>query len=81
MVDKAHRDGQETAVLCSAGLDSAVLLAHQAERGPVTPVYVSVGLAWEVEERRALDRLLAAPVYAGRVNAMAALEVDRKSVV
>ena len=41
-----------TAVLCSAGLDSAVLLADEATRAPVTPVYVSCGLAWEGEERQ-----------------------------
>jgi 7-cyano-7-deazaguanine synthase len=40
-----------------------VLVAAEAQTGPVTPVYVSVGLAWEAAERRALDRLLAAPPY------------------
>jgi 7-cyano-7-deazaguanine synthase len=30
----------------------------------VHPVYVSTGLAWEDQERRALDRLLATPPYA-----------------
>jgi 7-cyano-7-deazaguanine synthase len=64
MVDNALQEGQATAVLCSAGLDSAVLLADEARRGPVTPVYVCVGLAWETAERRALEGLLAAPVYA-----------------
>ena len=39
------------AVLFSAGLDSAVLLAHAlSERAPVHPIYVSAGLAWEPEE-------------------------------
>ena len=52
-----------TAVLISAGLDSAVLAAAEARRGHVYPVYVSTGLAWEAEERRALDRLLAMPPY------------------
>jgi len=35
-----------TAVLFSGGLDSAVLLADEAARGVVQPVYVSSGLAW-----------------------------------
>ena len=57
------------AVLCSAGLDSAVLLAHEAHitngAGPVVPVYVRVGLAWEDAERATLDALLAAPIFGG----------------
>lgn len=52
-----------TAVLCSAGLDSAVLLAYERGHGPVTPIYVSVGLAWEADERRALQDLLSASVF------------------
>jgi 7-cyano-7-deazaguanine synthase len=47
------------AVLSSAGLDSAVLAAHEARRARVHPIYVSAGLAWEQEELAALDRLLA----------------------
>jgi len=53
-----------TAVLLSAGLDSAVLAASEARRTRVHPIYVGVGLAWEDEERRMLVRLLGAPVYA-----------------
>lgn len=53
-----------TAVLLSAGLDSAVLAASEARAGTVQPIYVSAGLAWEAEERAALDRLLAAPAFA-----------------
>ena len=48
-----------TAVLLSAGLDSAVLAASEARTAIVQPVYVSTGLAWEAEELAALDRLLA----------------------
>ena len=67
--------GQGGAVLCSGGLDSAVLLADVAGarrlrpsrrgrgQGPrvqsIVPIYVSVGLAWEQEELAMLDRLLA----------------------
>jgi 7-cyano-7-deazaguanine synthase len=54
-----------TAVLFSSGLDSAVLAASEARTCHVHPVYVSCGLAWEREERKAVERLLAAPVYRG----------------
>ena len=54
-----------TAVLLSAVLDSAVLAVSEARHGLVHPIYVRAGLAWEAEERAALDRLLAHPVYAG----------------
>ncbi|HEY6509974.1 MAG TPA: 7-cyano-7-deazaguanine synthase [Vicinamibacterales bacterium] len=53
-----------TAVLLSAGLDSAVLAAAEARRGRVHPVYVSVGLAWEADELATLARLLDTPPYA-----------------
>ena len=38
-------------MLFSGGLDSAVLVAMAAQDGPVQPLYVSVGLAWEPAER------------------------------
>lgn len=71
-----------TAVLFSAGLDSAVLLASelQAATGAaggaahVQPVYVRSGLAWETEERRLAERLIAAPPFAGRVAPLATLD-------
>jgi 7-cyano-7-deazaguanine synthase len=49
----------KTAVLLSAGLDSAVLAASEARTSHVHPIYVSTGLAWEQQELAALDRLLA----------------------
>lgn len=52
-----------TAVLFSAGLDSAVLAAAEAQHGPVHAVYVSCGLAWESQELEAVDRLLATPAF------------------
>jgi 7-cyano-7-deazaguanine synthase len=52
-----------TAVLFSAGLDSAVLLADEARRGAVHPLYVSVGLAWEAAERATAEALLAKPPF------------------
>ncbi len=60
-------DDRHTAVLLSAGLDSAVLAAAELRGSRVHPIYVSAGLAWETEELRALDRLLAAPPFADRV--------------
>jgi 7-cyano-7-deazaguanine synthase len=69
------------AVLCSAGLDSAVLLAHQADDGAtVVPVYVRVGLAWEDAERAALDGLLASPIFAGAVEPPIVLDLDMRDV-
>ena len=66
-----------TAVLCSGGLDSAVLLAHELDAAPdgcpVHPVYVSGGLAWEVAERRLVERLLQGPPFAGRAAPPASL--------
>jgi 7-cyano-7-deazaguanine synthase len=53
-----------TAVLFSSGLDSAVLAAAEARTSHVHPIYISTGLAWEREERAAVDRLLAASAYA-----------------
>jgi 7-cyano-7-deazaguanine synthase len=53
-----------TAVLFSAGLDSAVLAAAEARHDAVEAMYVSCGLAWEAEELAAVDRLLATPAFA-----------------
>ena len=61
-------------VLLSAGLDSAVMAAQFAGAIRVHPIYVSTGLAWEREELRALDRLLATPPFAGQCEPLARLE-------
>ncbi|HEY3383033.1 MAG TPA: 7-cyano-7-deazaguanine synthase [Vicinamibacterales bacterium] len=66
----------QVAVLLSGGLDSAVLVAHEARAVRVQPVYVSAGLAWEREEIALAERFLAAPACAGRVAALARLRVD-----
>jgi 7-cyano-7-deazaguanine synthase len=70
-----------SAVLLSGGLDSAVLLADEAARGVVQPVYVAVGLAWEAAERAIVARLLTA---LGRVQPnirpLASLSVDMRDV-
>ena len=61
-----------TAVLFSAGLDSAVLAAAEAQHNTVHAVYVSCGLAWESQELEAVDRLLGAPAFE-RVRPLALL--------
>jgi 7-cyano-7-deazaguanine synthase len=65
-------------VLCSAGLDSAVLVAMEAREHVVKPVYVSVGLAWEHAERAMLDQLL--PSLGPRVAPAAQLTMDMRDV-
>lgn len=62
-----------TAVLLSAGLDSAVLAASEARTQRIHPIYVSAGLAWEARELAALDGLLSAPPLAGRTEPLARL--------
>jgi 7-cyano-7-deazaguanine synthase len=69
-----------TCVLFSGGLDSAVLLAlEQRDHPPAQPVHVRSGFAWEDEERRAIDRLLQDPVFAG-VPPLRSLSVDLRDV-
>jgi|SRR5688572_28000084 7-cyano-7-deazaguanine synthase len=62
----------QSAVLLSAGLDSAVLAAAEARSAIVHPVYVSAGLAWEEQELAAVTRLLTTPPFA-RCAALARL--------
>src|SRR5262245_53933033 len=69
-----------TAVLLSGGLDSAVLVADEASRGEVQPIYVSFGLAWEAAERAIVERLLAAAPGRERMQPLASLSVDMRDV-
>jgi 7-cyano-7-deazaguanine synthase len=69
-----------TAVLLSGGLDSAVLLADEATRGDVQPIYVSVGLAWEEAERAMVTRFLSTTPVHGRVRPLVSLSVDMRDV-
>jgi 7-cyano-7-deazaguanine synthase len=69
-----------TAVLVSGGLDSAVLLADEASRGEVQPIYISVGLAWEGAERAIVDRLVAHSSLEARVRPLVSLSVDMRDV-
>lgn len=81
MVRGRPEKGQaSTAVLCSAGLDSAVLLAAEGQRATVVPVYVSVGFAWEPKERAWLDRLLADPRLASVCAPQVALSLDMQDI-
>ena len=68
-----------SAVLLSGGLDSAVLLAEEAARGEVQPIYVSVGLAWEEPERETIARLLTSTPIAP-VRPLVSLGVDMRDV-
>ena len=69
-----------TLVLLSGGLDSAVLAAHEAQDARVLPVYVSVGLAWEEAEVAMVERLLAAPAYAGKVDPLSRMSFTMRDV-
>lgn len=69
-----------TAVLFSSGLDSAVLVALAAEGGPVAPIYVSVGFAWENEERAMAARFLDALPVRDRVAPFVHLHFDMRDV-
>jgi 7-cyano-7-deazaguanine synthase len=73
-----------TAVLFSAGLDSAVLLADALARRDadetVQALHVSVGFAWEAEERAMAERLTAAAPFVGRVAPAAMLSFDMRDV-
>jgi 7-cyano-7-deazaguanine synthase len=71
---------QPTAVLLSAGLDSAVLAAAAAREGPVHPLYVSTGLAWERAELTALDQLLATAPFQFNVAPVARLSFTVEDV-
>lgn len=80
IVPEGFREGQETAVLFSAGLDSAVLLAQAAAGGAVVPVYVSVGLAWEAEEQSMAARLLASGALGPDLRPLVALRLDMTDI-
>lgn len=80
MVDERSEVGQGTAVLCSGGLDSVVLVAHEAKRGAVQPIYVAAGLAWEPAEERAVVKLAEAGAFGARARPFVRLAVDMRDV-
>jgi 7-cyano-7-deazaguanine synthase len=67
-------------VLTSSGLDSAVLLVHEAAHYEVRPVYVRCGLAWESAELRMLSRLVAAPAMAARLQPLTVVDLPMHDV-
>jgi len=69
-----------TLVLFSGGLDSAVLLAHEADRGQAFPLYVRAGLAWEALELAMVKRLLAHPGFDGAVGRLTTVEFSMRDV-
>jgi 7-cyano-7-deazaguanine synthase len=73
-------NGPLTIVLLSGGLDSAVLLAHEAQAAQVLPVYVSSGLAWEGLELVMVEHLLGHEHFAGRVLPLMRVEFTMHDV-
>jgi 7-cyano-7-deazaguanine synthase len=67
-------------VLLSGGLDSAVLVASEAQHGRVHPVYVRVGLAWEGAELRTLRHLLSSPAFHGEIAPLEILDFNMRDV-
>jgi 7-cyano-7-deazaguanine synthase len=57
-----------------------VLVAEEAVQSAVTPIYISVGLAWESAEREIATRFLDAIRPAHRVNDIVVLSVDMRDV-
>jgi 7-cyano-7-deazaguanine synthase len=68
------------AVLFSGGLDSAVLVADAAAKAATRAIYVSVGFAWEAEERAMAARLFASPPFAGAIDPPVELRFDMRDV-
>src|SRR5690349_4568333 len=80
MITSVDHSRMLTLVLLSGGLDSAVLAAHEAQSARVLPVYVSVGLAWEDAEIAMVERLLATPAYAGKVEPLSRMSFTMRDV-
>src|SRR5436190_17821472 len=80
MITSVDHIRMTTLVLLSGGLDSAVLAAHEAQNARVLPLYVSVGLAWEDAEVAMVERLLASPAYAGKVDPLSRVSFTMRDV-
>ncbi len=60
MIQCASGNATTIGLMLSGGLDSALLLMKLVQDGyRVQPFYVAAGCQWEIEERAAIDRLLA----------------------
>ena len=67
--------GNRTAILCSGGLDSAVLMANElhsalssSQKDPfLQPVYVNSGFSWESTEQECIGQLLTIAPFSGRI--------------
>ena len=57
-----------------------MLLAEEAARGDVQPIYVSVGFAWEHAERDVIARLMSSAVFADHVRPLVSLTVEMRDV-
>ncbi len=65
----------------SGGLDSAVLLAEEAEGGRIVqPIYVSVGLAWEAAEQAAVRQFIASLGVRPQMRPLVVLALDMTDV-
>jgi 7-cyano-7-deazaguanine synthase len=72
---------QRSAVLLSGGLDSVVMMALERAGGrEVWPIHVRTGLAWEDAEAAAIQRVLDAELFAGRVHPVTTLQFDMRDV-
>ena len=68
--------GNRTAILCSGGLDSAVLMANElhsalssSQKDPfLQPVYVNSGFSWESTEQECIGQLLTIAPFSGRIR-------------
>lgn len=67
-------------MLCSGGLDSAMLLVEEADHSEVQPLYISVGLAWEEAEGTTIARFLRAMRTRHTVRPLIRLTLDMTDV-
>ena len=67
-------------VLLSGGLDSAVLVASEAQHARVHPVYVRVGLSWEPAEQRMLNRLLSSAAFRNDLADLQVIDFNMRDV-
>ncbi len=72
--------GSTVAVLVSGGIDSAVLVASEAQQHEVQPIYVSCGLSWESSERGCVAELLAAYRAPHAIRPLVTLELPMRDV-